>query len=473
MKPARILTLALAAITLGAVPAVAQQMIINPNIRGIDYLGYSYADAEPGRMVGALSVEAPPTTSAPRFSILRPPAGLSGEIEIVTDIGERTIEMSYNMLRISGRNQLVLANNFSDARARRLTGYPYLATTVRAHFSDGTTLDEVIVVKLLSDLNIAPVTGADPADFSLAFDKKIEVFGITLYATPSVTEGQLTRSANIVSQLVDNSADTRPDNPRIVNFMSQNNAVLLMMYDEIEQMVIEEAGVNISALESGVVAEVIYSVDLGSGSQMNDGRGTIDSTIPAALRLMGKAGYARANPNIFGDGSVPLTRFSIIMNLMNRARGGVFDFAPPAYPPFAHYTDYDWTKSYTDFVRDYFYWGVSTNMNAQNFSGRANQVAHIWRPLTPHSLKRTDPWFYYVINRGGFAIPRNLPDGNYNPKAPVPGQREQLSWKDIIFGIPVRPGPIIQEPPPAAPAPPPAPAPQPPPQPPPQPDPEP
>lgn len=446
MKPARILTLALAAITLGAAPAAAQTMIITPNIRGIDYLGYTYADAEPGRMVGALSVEAPPTTSAPRFSIGRPPSGLSGEIEIATDIGQRTIEMSYNMLEVRGRNQLVLSNRFSDARARRLVGYPYLATTVRAHFSDGSTLDEVIVVKLLSDFNIAPVTGADPADFNLAFDKKIEVFGITLYATPSVTENELVRSANIVSQLIDNNADTRPDNPRIVNFMNQNNAVLLMMFDEIERIVIEEAGVPISALESGVVAEVIYSVDLGRGSQMNDGRGTIDSTIPAAIRLMGKAGYARAYPDIFGDASFPMFRFSILMNLMNRARGGVFDFPPPAYPPYAHYTDYDWTKSYSDFVRDYFYWGVSTNMNAQNFSGRANRVAHIWRPLTPHSLKRTDPWFYYVINRGGFAVPGYLPDGNYNPRSPVAGEREQLSWKDIIFGIPVRPGPIITAP---------------------------
>lgn len=63
--------------------------------------------------------------------------------------------------------------------------------------------------------DFAIVTDID-ASFSV-FDRKIEVFGIDVYAVPDVSSDRLVHAAHIMAQYLDNNEDGVVDNQLVVN----------------------------------------------------------------------------------------------------------------------------------------------------------------------------------------------------------------------------------------------------------------
>jgi len=144
------------------------------------------------------------------------------------------------------------------------------------------------------------------------FNRKVEVFGIPIYATPRVEDRKLLHAANVMAQYLDNNADGKPDNPAVMKAMHNNQAFLFMWFSEEEMS-------DLRLPKKGI------GQDLGNDETIPDyvtrgKKGRFDASLEEVLHLITHSGYASAYPSIFGENNS-----SRISAAMDKARGGHFD----------------------------------------------------------------------------------------------------------------------------------------------------
>ena len=61
-----------------------------------------------------------------------------------------------------------------------------------------------------------------------SLEKKVEVFGIPIYANYSVDDQRLLHAANVMAQYLDNDEDGQVDNQAVLDQLLNNNARLMM-----------------------------------------------------------------------------------------------------------------------------------------------------------------------------------------------------------------------------------------------------
>ena len=268
-----------------------------------------------------------------------------------------------------------------------------------------------------------------PAHWELlsgVFPKYANVFGVNIFATAGTPDAKVIHASNVMAQYLDNNGDGEPDNPAVVRAMTRANASLLMTETEAE----------VESLYEQVPSSFLEMVEKGQvrvqglyGSETNPEYG-FDASLEEILHLISSVGYAHAYPDVFGEEAA-----SAIAAYMDNARGGHFEerqaadceddgngpcALPPGgeYPAGAWYTYLDPTCNYACMISEYFYWVLTTIMGAQNDAQRCRDISREWAVCTAEQFKVKDPDVYDLLTNPQYALPRILPDGNYDPVTP-------------------------------------------------------
>ena len=121
-------------------------------------------------------------------------------------------------------------------------------------------------------------------------------------------------------------------------------------------------------------------------------------------------GWSGVYPDDFG---LSWENPSELTDAMDIARGGRFQQIPASYPSDAWYGYYDETCDYHCQANEYMYWGLMSNFNALSTAEHCDNVKDEWKICTSEEFKSRDIKFSALLNDSGYAIPTNIPDGNY------------------------------------------------------------
>jgi len=253
----------------------------------------------------------------------------------------------------------------------------------------------------LSTLSCKKIAAGDDPNFTIVknndsgtkkANRKVEVFGIPVYALKGVSDTKLLHAANILAQFLDNDEDGIVDNPLVV-----------------ETIIDQQSGIFLWVRESQ--AGKIELQDLGDGETIpewhtNGHAGQFDAALEEIWHVITHSGYSIAYPSVFGESAG-----TSISNAMDIARGGEFTSIPSTYPSGAWYSYDDETCTYDCQVTEYFYWSMLSILGAQE--NRLDEIQHEWKLNTKDLVETQDPAVYNLLTDPQYKFPTVLPDGNY------------------------------------------------------------
>ena len=268
------------------------------------------------------------------------------------------------------------------------------------------------------DNNIGPVLtvgslpSSMPSVLRSAFSKYINVFGVNVIGTSSVSDSKIIHAATVMAEYLDNNEDGQPDSITLVDKLVGQNATLLLGSNESQT-----DNLDFDALErAGYTAlQALFDDETRPGGSGPEG---FDATLEEVLHLISSRGVALVYPDVFGE-----TPGSRLADAMDKARGGRFMSPPSAYPSDSWYHYDDETCDYGCMVTEYFYWALTSILGAQDYPGRAEEISNEWEANTRALVQSNDPDVYSLLTDSAYNLPTVLPDGIYNPGSPgeVPG----------------------------------------------------
>tara|TARA_B100001113_G_scaffold222812_1_gene182782 strand:+ start:3772 stop:4605 length:834 start_codon:yes stop_codon:yes gene_type:complete len=262
----------------------------------------------------------------------------------------------------------------------------------------------ITVLSCKGDINDIP-SGNDP-NFTIighsdqgfsSTNRKVNVFGIDIYAVPEVNDIKLLHAANVLAQYLDNNEDGNVDNTIVHNMMIENKAFVIMWKND-NDLDIDPPNDRIGQ-------------DLGDDETnpnfvINNKQGQFDASLEEIWHIISHSGYAYAYPEVFGEN--PGTSLS---NAMDIARGGFFIQIPDSYPSNAWYSYYDYTCEYDCMAAEYFYWAITSILGAQE--NRLDEIGDEWILNTAELVETTDTAIYSLLTADEYNFPTELPDGTY------------------------------------------------------------
>jgi len=236
------------------------------------------------------------------------------------------------------------------------------------------------------------------------FCKKVNVFGVMIYATSTVSDQDLLHAANVMAQYLDNDEDSIIDNPMVLDKMIENQSSMVLFGTE-------NSKDQRAAFKSARNIEDQYKLQDLYGSEIHPNwnyDSPFDATFEEVLHLITHSGYSQVYPSVFGE-----QQGSEIANAMDLARGGQFTSIPSSYSSVAWYSYDDRTCEYDCQVTEYFYWALTSLLGAQDFPGRLDEIGQEWKANTPALLQSMDPAVYAILTDTTYHLPTVLPDGSY------------------------------------------------------------
>ena len=246
-----------------------------------------------------------------------------------------------------------------------------------------------IVISPGNDPNFTIIAHTD-AGFTTT-NRKVDVFGIPIYAYSDVEDSKLLHAANLMAQYLDNNEDGTVDNMTLLTALTTNNAALFMWKSESQ--------INLNAQDLGADESI-------PSWHTNGHTGRFDAAIEEVWHVITHTGYANAYPTIFGENAG-----SSLTNAMDIARGGNFTTIPNPYPASAWYTYDDQTCEYDCMATEYIYWATTSILGAQE--NRLNEIAQEWDLNTSTLVQNTDTTIYSLLTDTQYMFPTVLPDGTY------------------------------------------------------------
>ena len=201
---------------------------------------------------------------------------------------------------------------------RFLSGYFIIVLLISAISCKGDIND----ISSGNDPNFTIISHSDQGFSST--NRKVNVFGIDIYAVPEVNDSKLLHAANVLAQYLDNNEDGNVDNTIVHNMMIENKAFIIMWKND-NDLDIDPPNDRIGQ-------------DLGDDETnpnfvINNKQGQFDASLEEIWHIISHSGYAYAYPEVFGEN--PGTSLS---NAMDIARGGFFIQIPDSYPSNAWYS---------------------------------------------------------------------------------------------------------------------------------------
>jgi len=245
------------------------------------------------------------------------------------------------------------------------------------------------VISAGNDPNFTIVAHTD-AGFT-ATNRKVDVFGIPIYAYSDVEDSKLLHAANLMAQYLDNDEDGSIDNLALLKALTSNNAALFMWKSESQ--------INLNAQDLGADESI-------PSWHTNGHTGRFDAALEEVWHVITHTGYANAYPTIFGENAG-----TSLTNAMDIARGGNFTTIPNPYPANAWYTYDDQTCEYDCMSAEYVYWAMSSILGAQE--NRLSEISQEWDLNTSTLVQTTDTAIYALLTDPQYKFPTVLPDGTY------------------------------------------------------------
>ena len=245
--------------------------------------------------------------------------------------------------------------------------------------------------------------------FSPHFDRFVDVFGVVVVATPRTDEGKIVHAANVLAQYLDNDEDGRVDDPDLHEVLIGEGAHLVMCDTEREAERLMRR-VPFERLERAGfrMGQGLYGEEtLPDGPPHVKRAGRFDASLEEVLHLVSN-GYGIIHPEAFGY--EPGTQLT---NAMDTARGGRFRRVPRRYPDDAWYHYDDRTCDYDCMAAEYLYWALTTLHGAQDYPGRAEEIADEWEIPTPELLRQRDKAVVELLEDPRYRLPLRRPDGTY------------------------------------------------------------
>jgi hypothetical protein len=240
-----------------------------------------------------------------------------------------------------------------------------------------------------NDQNFTIVAHSDTGFTST--NRKVMVFGIPVYAFYDVEDSKLLHAANIMAQYLDNDENGIVDNSLLLTTLLNNEAALFMWKTESQ--------INLNAQDLGADESI-------PTWHTNGQTGQFDAALEEVWHVITYSGYSDAYPEIFGENSG-----TSLTNAMDIARGGNFTSIPENYPNNAWYTYDDQTCDYQCMATEYFYWGMTSILGAQE--NRLNEISQEWDLNTRSLVENTDTAIYSLLTNPVYNFPTILPDGTY------------------------------------------------------------
>lgn len=274
---------------------------------------------------------------------------------------------------------------------RFLSGYFIIVLLISAISCKGDIND----ISSGNDPNFTIISHSDQGFSST--NRKVNVFGIDIYAVPEVNDSKLLHAANVLAQYLDNNEDGNVDNTIVHNMMIENKAFIIMWKND-NDLDIDPPNDRIGQ-------------DLGDDETnpnfvINNKQGQFDASLEEIWHIISHSGYAYAYPEVFGEN--PGTSLS---NAMDIARGGFFIQIPDSYPSNAWYSYYDYTCKYDCMAAEYIYWAITSILGAQE--NRLDEIGDEWILNTAELVETTDTAIYSLLTADEYNFPTELPDGTY------------------------------------------------------------
>ena len=234
------------------------------------------------------------------------------------------------------------------------------------------------------------------------FDRRQKVFGVHVFGTSEVKDYKFDHAANVLRDYLDSNGDGKADSKKLVKSLKREKAVLTVFSDDDQlenflskhERKFEKVNANFQDLLDD---EIVTAFDKSN---------KFDASLEEVFHLISDYGYSEIYPKQFGK-----KKDSVIGGLMNEARGGYFKKVPDNYPEEAYFTYDDKSCDYECQITEYFYWGMTSILGAQQSPGRLEQIQGEWRLNTPAKVEERDPELFDLLSNPKFGLPTILPDG--------------------------------------------------------------
>lgn len=236
------------------------------------------------------------------------------------------------------------------------------------------------------------------------FCKKVNVFGVMIYATSNVFDAELLHCANVMAQYLDNDEDGFVDNQLVLDKMLEYKSCMVLFGKKKSSKKRRYLRTEGDYYDHAVGQE-LFGEETQPGWNKTS---PFDATLEEVLHLVTSTGYSKAYPSIFGE-----RQGTAIADAMDKARGGQYSSIPSTYPSGAWYTYNDKTCEYDCQVTEYFYWALTSLLGAQDYIGRREEIENEWKATTPTLVQSMDPAVYVLLTDTTYRFPMVLPDGTY------------------------------------------------------------
>ena len=247
-----------------------------------------------------------------------------------------------------------------------------------------------------NDPNFKIVVNTD--DGYEAFNRKVVVFNISIYAFSTVENSKLLHFANVLAQYLDNNEDGIVDNLIVHDQLKVNNSYLFLWKTAEERdSFVSPAGHNGKNIAADAVNLIWHS---------NGHTGDFDNSLETTWNFMSSFGYEAKYPLVFSSQSN-----SEISIAMDAARGGNFQNPPATYPAIAWFTNTDVTCNYACQITHYNYWVLSSMLGAHE--NRLTDIQNEWELETRTKVETEDVKAWAIFTNTNYNLPTSLPDGTY------------------------------------------------------------
>jgi len=298
----------------------------------------------------------------------------------------------------------------------------------------------------------------------------INVFGVSVVASPGVSEAGHVHAAAVLAQFLDNDADGVCDEQAVCDAMVKARATLTMHKDEDEESSNGFTGsvvgsINLASSGSADAMQNLFDVethpdscallpnrvctaasDTYEAKPVPCGRACkdapqFDASLEEVLHLVTHVGVVAVHPADFGEqkDSVSGAMYWALNGNCGWGYDGTYKEADQCKGTYA-YDDESCDESCV--CSEGVYWGLTTVLGAQNYSvGRTEQIQREWRTPTKASLAAANPALVALLtNTKQFPwLPTTLPDGRYMGTTAVdavkPLEFAQGNAYFIVFGL--------------------------------------
>ena len=243
---------------------------------------------------------------------------------------------------------------------------------------------------------------ADVDDFGDIFSKYVNVFGVHVLARDGVSDNKVLHCANVLAQYLDNDEDGTPDDALVIDKMtSRSGSAMIMFANESEAESFFDTDID-----TDMMIQDLYANETLPGGSVPGGR--FDATLEEVLHLVTFSGWHRVYPDALGLRAD--TELSLAMDI---ARGGRFTSVPSSYPDEAWYHYDDRTCNYNCMMVEYIYWGLTSLLGAQDYSGRCDEIDREWELCSADAFTAGDTALHALVTNPDYHMPTVLPDGSY------------------------------------------------------------